>query len=341
MKERGTILNSFDRLFLRLEQKPVDRPPNLNLLMSFAARYANVPFSKFCLDPASMVEANIICHEDFGIDAVTTMSDPYAETEDFGAIIEYPYNSNPVSRIPMLTNYSDIQKLKVRDIGKSKRMLNRVRTVEMYKERVKGQCPIIGLVAGPLVQTVCLRGMNQTFMDLIDEPGFIAEVIEICTAQAMSFAKAQIKAGADIIALGEAPASLVGVDIYRQMILPCEKKIVDEIHKLGGKVKLHICGNTMGILSDMLTTGADIIDIDWMVDYEKAIQISNGRASINGNIDPVGVMLRGTETDVENAVSKCLDCGDSRNIVSAGCEIPVATNPLNIKAFSEAIRKRY
>ena len=334
-------MNSFDRLFSRLESKPVDRPPNLNILISFAAKYANIPFSKFCLDSASMVEANLICHEDFGIDAVTTMSDPYAETEDFGAIIEYPYNSNPISHVPVLLDYSDIQKLKVKNIGESKRMLNRVRTVEMYKERVKGQCPIIGLVAGPLVQAVCLRGMYQTFMDLIEAHSFIAEVIEICTEQAIIFAKAQIIAGADIIALGDAPASLVGPDIYRRMILPCDKRIVDEVHKYGGKVKLHTCGNSMSILSDVLTTGADIIDIDWMVDNAKAIQISNGRASINGNIDPVRVMLNGSEVDVENAVFDCLDCGDNKSIVSAGCEIPAATNPLNIRAFWEAIKKRY
>ena len=340
-EERGTILNSYERLFSRLENKPVDRPPNLNILISFAAKYSNVPFSKFCLDSKSMVEANLICHEDFGIDAVTTLSDPYAETEDFGAIIEYPYNSNPISRNLFLQDYSDIQKLKTREIGESNRMLNRVRTVEMYKERVKGQCPIIGLIAGPLVQAVCLRGMNQTFIDLIEAPNFIAEVIEVCTVQAISFAKAQMLAGADIIALGEAPSSFVGGDIYRRMILPCEKRIVDEVHKYGGKVKLHTCGNSINILRDVLTTGADIIDIDWMVDYKKAIQISNGKASINGNVDPVGVMLNGTEIDVENAVFKCLDCSDSKNIISAGCEIPAATNPLNIKAFSEAIKKRY
>jgi uroporphyrinogen-III decarboxylase len=52
-----------------------------------------------------MVEANILCHEKFGIDAVTTMSDPYAETGDFGAEIEYPYNDNPICRQPFLKEH--------------------------------------------------------------------------------------------------------------------------------------------------------------------------------------------------------------------------------------------
>jgi len=318
---------------------PVDRPPNLNLLMSFAAKHANVPYSKFCLDPESMVIANIKCHEDFGVDAVTTMSDPYAETDDFGSEIEYPHDSNPISRIPFLREYSDIQKLKVRKIEESNRMLSRIRTIEIYKDQVKGQCPIIGLVAGPLVQTVCLRGMQQAFIDLVDDPDFITEVIEICTAQIVSFAKAQMIAGADIIALGESPASLISGDIYRKMILPCEKEIINEVHNLGGKVKLHICGDTTHIFSDMLSTEADILDIEWVVDYKKAIQISNGKVSINGNIDPVGIMLNGKKEDVERAVIECLDCGDGKNMISASCEIPVATNPDNVKVFAETIRK--
>lgn len=34
-----------DRLFARLEGKPVDRVPNLNIVMLFAAKYAGVPYS--------------------------------------------------------------------------------------------------------------------------------------------------------------------------------------------------------------------------------------------------------------------------------------------------------
>lgn len=332
-------MNSYERLFSRLEQKPVDRLPNLNLLMTFAAKYADVPYSKFCLDPECMVEANIKCHNDFAIDAVTTMSDPYAETDDFGAIIEYPINSNPVSRIPLLNEYSDIHKLKTIDIGISKRMLSRVRTIEMYKEQVKNQCPIIGLVAGPLVQSVCLRGMNQMFIDMIDEPMFFADVMEICTVQAVEFAKAQIVAGADVIAIGDAPASLLGGDTYRHMVLPFDIRIVDEIHRHDAIAKIHTCGNATNILNDVISTTADIIDIDWMVDYKKAIQISNGRAAINGNVDPVGVLLRGTKADVKNAVMECISCGDSKSIISASCEIPAATSPNNVRAFAEAIKE--
>ena len=331
-------MNSFERLFRRLEGKSVDRAPNLNMLMSFAAKYANIPYSKFCLDPKSMVEANLQCHEKFGIDAVTTMSDPYAETGDFGAYIDYPFDSNPVCVQPLLREYSDIKLLKVRDIGDSGRMYKRIRTLEMYRKNCKGICPIIGWVEGAFGEIVDLRGINEVMMDIFDEPEFVRDVMEICTAQAIVFARAQIEAGADVIGVGDAAASLVGDKIYMDLILPYEKRIIQEIHNLGAKAKLHICGNITPILDYICDTGADIIDLDWMVDIGEACSRINGRASISGNYDPVGVLMSGNEECIRNAVINCIKSGDGKNIISAGCEVPVNTPIENLLTVHQTLK---
>ncbi len=77
-------------------------------------------------------------------------------------------------------------------------------------------------------------------------------------------------AGADIIGVGDAAASLVGPRIYKEFVWPWEKKLVDAIHANGGKVRLHICGNTRRILSSMAELGCDIVDIDFLVPLEEA-----------------------------------------------------------------------
>ena len=48
--------------------KELDRVPNLNVLMFFAARYIDKPFGQFCTDYRVMVEGNLRCVEKFGID---------------------------------------------------------------------------------------------------------------------------------------------------------------------------------------------------------------------------------------------------------------------------------
>ncbi|HBC87916.1 MAG TPA: hypothetical protein DCZ94_13260 [Lentisphaeria bacterium] len=66
---------------------------------------------------------------------------------------------------------------------------------------------------------------------------------EVIVENAANFAKYQIDAGADIIGVGDAAASLVGSQIYEEFVFPYEKKLIDKIHSMGGLVRLHICGN--------------------------------------------------------------------------------------------------
>ena len=88
-------------------------------------------------------------------------------------------------------------------------------------------------------------------MDFSDDPAFVRDLFEFTVEVATRFAEAQIEAGADIIGIGDAAASLVGPRIYKEFVWPWEKKLVDSIHAIGGKVRLHICGNTRRILRDI------------------------------------------------------------------------------------------
>src|SRR5690606_23713170 len=116
------------------------------------------------------------------------------------------------------------------------------------------------------------------------------ELLEICNEQAIEFAREQIRAGADFIGIGDAAASLVGPNIYREFVLPCEKKLIEAIHRAGAKTKLHICGNITSLLDDIPLSGTDMADVDWMVNFGKAVE-SFGSCCTCGNFDPVKVLL--------------------------------------------------
>lgn len=64
-------MNSKERVRARLEGRPVDRIPNLNILMQFAAKFIGVPYGKYATDYRSLVEGNIQCCREFGIDMVS------------------------------------------------------------------------------------------------------------------------------------------------------------------------------------------------------------------------------------------------------------------------------
>ena len=330
-------MTSLERLTNRLHGLPVDRAPNLNILMAFAAKYADVSFRDFILKPEAKCKANLLCHEAFHVDAVTVMSDPYTEAEGFGCLIEYPENDHPHCIKHALESIDEIHKLAVHDPSSCRRMSATVSLIELYRKEVGNSVPIVGWVEGPIAEFADIYDINNAMMDLIAEPEGAEEAMELCTQQAILFAKAQIQAGAHIIGIGDAAASIVGLDLYRSMILPREKRIVDAIHDAGAMVKLHICGDISPLLQDIRTLGCDIVDIDWMVDFIEANKILSGVSSVSGNLDPVRSVLNGTPDAIRAEVLSLLGKTDATSIISGGCEIPKNTPHENLLAMHEAI----
>lgn len=65
--------------------------------------------------------------------------------------------------------------------------------------------------------------------DLIDQPDWVIELLEFCLEISIDFAQEQIRAGADIIGLGDAVCLQISPEMYRQFALPYEKKIFDAV----------------------------------------------------------------------------------------------------------------
>ena len=136
-----------------------------------------------------------------------------------------------------------------------------------------------------------------------------------------------------MIGVGDAAASLIGTALYERHVLPLEKRLVDAIHEAGGLVKLHICGNINPIIGPMATTGADVIDLDWMVPLDEARRKVGQDVTLCGNFDPSGILLQGNPQTVAEAAAACVQKGGTRFILMPGCEVPPDTPEENIRAF--------
>ncbi len=330
-------MNSYQRVTSRLRGEPVDRPPNFAIMMQYAAHHIGRPLSRYYQDYRVLCEANFAVQQDFELDLVQAISDPFRETADFGAAIEFPEDSIPLCHEPLLKETSDLANLVSPDPATGPRMSDRLEAVRTMREQVGGETPVMGWVEGALAQAADLRGVNNIMLDLSMQPEWVEELLERCVEVEIAFARAQIDAGADIIGLGDAVASLISPAMYRQYAMPYEQRIFEAVHEMGALARLHICGNTNRILADMAATKADIIDLDWMVDIAEAARIFGEGPAICGNFDPVAVMLQGTPQEVRAAVLRCAELGGDRWICGAGCEIPDGTPVENLRAQSEAL----
>ena len=326
-------MTSKERLYAVIAGRPCDRPPVTPIFMSWAAHYINRTYRDYYLDGDVLVGAQLAVTKAFGIDQASAISDPWREASGFGMEFDYPEEGVGRPGRYLLDSDDDIRNLRPVDPAASFRMRQRVESVGMLAEAVGATHSVLGWVEGPLAEYADLRGVDKAMLDLIDTPELFLAAGEVVVDNAIAFARAQITAGADMIGIGDAAASLIGPALYRDLVLPLETRLVAAIHEAGAAVKLHICGNTAPIVGLMARTGTDVIDLDWMVPLDKARGTVGPGVTLCGNFDPVGVLLQGTPETVAAAARECLRQGGSRFILMPGCEVPPGTPEANLRAF--------
>ncbi|NLF01553.1 MAG: uroporphyrinogen decarboxylase, partial [Anaerolineales bacterium] len=220
-------MNSTERLLNRLHGKPVDRPPNFDIMMVYAAHAIGQPLSRYYLDYRVLCDANFAVQQAYALDILQAISDPYRETADFGAEIEFPEDGLPIGKVPLLRERADLQWLPSPEPSRGRRMSDRLAAVERMHAQAAGEVPVMGWVEGALAEAVDLRGVDTLLTDLYDDVGWVTELLGRCVEVAIAFARAQVAAGADIIGLGDAIASQISPGMYRTFALPYEQRVFD------------------------------------------------------------------------------------------------------------------
>lgn len=317
-----------------------DRPdilPRLPILMQFAAEHIGSHYDAFASDYRVLVEANLRCAEEFGLDQLSAISDPYRETAGFGAPIEFRRDGVPLCLKPPLEDDPDLAKLPRPDPLQAPRMHDRIQAVHSFRARAGDRYSIMGWVEGPAAEAADLRGVSNFFMDLLDNPDYACALMARCVETAIDFGYAQIDAGADTVGIGDAVASQVSAKTYESLILPFEQQLVAALHQRGVHVRLHICGNITHLLPRIATLGVDIIDLDHWVDLAQARRVLGPRIVLAGNVDPVSCVMQGSPEAIKAAVARCHAAAGMPFMVAAGCEIPASTPPANLHALCTPI----
>jgi MtaA/CmuA family methyltransferase len=330
-------MTSLERSLRFIRNEAVDRPPCHPIIMRWAAQYAGVKYGAFCQDFQTKCRAMIQCAEDFPIDWVTVMSDPWAEAEAFGIQVEYPEDELPRDVGGHLADLDQVKRLRPYKVGEHTRLQGRIQEIAEYQRQLADQQFIVGWVEGPMAEYADLRGASQAALDLLDDPEAVHHAMDVITESARAFITAQVEAGAHCIGIGDAFASQIGPELYRRFVFPRECALVEHIRALDAYAKLHICGNTSPILPDMIRTGAHIIDIDHQVtSMADGAGLLGDMQVFSGKSDPVSVIQDGTIAEIETNVQIDYTQAQGRCIVSAGCEIPPGTSIENMRALCQS-----
>lgn len=306
------------------------------ILMHFAARFNNTTYDAFASDYKVLVESNIKCLEYFDLDMVSLISDPYRETSAFGAKINFAPDTVPQCVEHIVKNIDDVKLLPHPDVYKNFRTFDRIKGAEYYQKILKGNVPVKGWVEGPLAEACDLAGVSEMLMQLYMDPDFANLLMDKCLLFAKDFAKAQINAGCDIIGIGDAICSQIDDEMYKTFVKQRHFELIDYIHSLGGKVKLHICGDINHLIPHFKEFNIDILDCDYQVNLLETRKILGANVILSGNINPVDVQEKSVEQVFNIAKNLVNSMKSEKFILAGGCELGVYTPIENIMALRKA-----
>lgn len=333
-------MNGRQRVLAHLAGESIDRLPLMPITMQLAADLLGVRYRDYETDYRLLAEGQIRTAEAFGFDYVNTMSDPGREAADCGSRLEY-FDHQPAAIVedaPRLADRLDLARLKQPDPLGGGRMHNGVQAVACLRERVGRDLLVEGWIEGPCAEGADLRGLNNLMLDFFDDPAFVHDLFGFCVEMGLRFAKTQIEAGADLIGIGDAAVSLVGPRIYEEFIWPYERRLIDGIHSMGGRTRLHICGNTRFCLAGMGRLGCHIVDLDSLAPLHEARTRMGQDQILLGNMNPVATLRNSTPEMVHAAIEACHGVAGNRFIVGVGCEVPRDTPPENLHALRDYAR---
>ena len=237
-----------ERIHAILKGEPYDRPAVTPIFMAWSANFIGHTYRDYYLDGDVLVEAQLAVTRAFNLDQISAISDPWREASAYGMEFEYPPDGVGRPKEVLIKTRDEISRVRPLDIENAERTKQRIESVRKMSAQVGQTHSVLGWVEGPLAEYGDLRGVENAMLDLIDKPEMFTKAGRIIVQNAIAFAVAQIKAGADVIGIGDSAASLIAPAMYAELILPSEQKLIAAIHEAGAAAKLHVCGNISNIV---------------------------------------------------------------------------------------------
>lgn len=215
-------------------------------------------------------------------------------------------------------------------------------------ERYRGRRAIIFHHRAAFMWSAYLMGIDRILMNFLAEPELVEIVLDKVLDSNMAVVRRAIRAGAEVIVLGDDYASNLGPmmspAVFEHFILPRLKRMVDMIHEEGALCIKHSDGDLYSLLEMIVSTGADGFNpIEPMAGMElkKVKELMGDRICLVGNIDCGHLLPFGTPDEVRRTVRQAIaDAAHGGGfILSSSNSIHSSCRPENFTAMIEACRE--
>ncbi len=327
-----------------LAGQPTPRVATGPLAVHYCARLAGISIREYTTNPKKLAECVIRYHERFEPDAVWLSADTWVSAEAMGAKVGASGDDQPFGGLgePLVQTVGDIDRIPPPELERGRYPVMLEALTSIKQALGKDAFIVACFDQYPFSLAAALMGMNQIMIGLKEDRAVVQALMERALEYAVVYAAALGAAGADLLSGGDSPAGLIGPEMYQQLAWPFEQRLVTEIKRATGKpVSLHICGRATALLPYMARSGADVLELDHLVDMGAACRLAGPDITLWGNLDPVRVLAQGSVAEVEQATRDAVRAvraeGHPRFVLSSGCTLAVETPPQNLAAMLKTI----
>jgi uroporphyrinogen-III decarboxylase len=210
------------------------------------------------------------------------------------------------------------------------------------KHRLGDRKYLLNGVVGTFYQCTGYVGETNLLRMLYDEPDLVHYLSRKILEDTIERIRALAASGHDAIYIDDAltTCDMISVDFYENFSVPYVRAMVDEIHALGKPAVLIYFGGVADRIEQIASIGADALNVEAsMKSYTNDLSVISDevgdRMCLWGNIDPVGVVQKGTGEELRQAIEEQVAIGrrTGRFIVSTGSPITPETPLTRIRQF--------
>ncbi len=325
--------------------EPVDRPPIWMMrqagrsLPEYRKLKEGYKFTELVQSPELASEVTVQPIRRFGYDAAVVFSDILVVAEAMGQKYEL-LEQGGVRMDFELNSKADVDKLD------PSRVLEHIsytpEAIKVSRKKLDDERAIIGFAGSPwtlasfMVEGGSSRENTRSRAMLYNEPRLFNSLLEKITEATITYLKAQIDAGADVIQLFDSQGGTLAPDKFWDISGRWMKQIIDAI---AGEVPTIVFARCVHHnWNEVVQTGASTLSIDWSVDLADICKILPENVAVQGNLDPALLVARPEVAAAET--QRILETMRGRNgfIFNLGHGVPPDADIEAIQAVTETVQ---
>lgn len=192
-----------------------------------------------------------------------------------------------------------------------------------------------------------MRGLEAFYMDLIDHPKFVHELLDAIAEYNIAQVKRALAFDIDAVYFGDdwgqQRGLLMGYDLWKEFIYPILSRLYRVVLDAGKTVFIHSCGDVDELFDDLVAIGLRVFNPfqPEVMDVPRLMEQYHGRLAFWGGVSTQRTMPYGSPAEVSAEVRRMIELGRRGGYILSPAHALEGDVPLeNLLALIEAAKSQ-